>query len=58
MKGGEDENIVLLSDMGYMPHQTLQTNPDDEHRVFYTAITRAKERLHLISHKTKYWYPL
>jgi|TARA_R100000149_G_scaffold65427_1_gene39873 superfamily I DNA/RNA helicase len=58
MKGGEDENVVLLSDMGYLPHQTLQINPDDEHRVFYTAITRAKERLHLISHKTKYWYPL
>jgi len=58
MKGGEDDNIVLLADMGYMPYMTLQTTPDDEHRVFYTAVTRTRENLHLVSPQTKYWYPL
>jgi superfamily I DNA/RNA helicase len=58
MKGGEDENIVLLTDMGYLPHKTLQENPDDEHRVFYTAVTRTKENLHIVDSESKYRYPL
>jgi len=58
MKGGEDDNIVLLTDMGYMPYQTLQTTPDDEHRVFYTAVTRTRENLHIVRPQTKYGYPL
>jgi len=58
MKGGEDDNVVLLSDMGYLPHKTLQENPDDEHRVFYTAVTRTKENLHIVDSESKYRYPL
>jgi len=58
MKGGEDENIVLLTDMGYLPYKTLQENPDDEHRVFYTAVTRTKENLHIVDSESKYRYPL
>jgi superfamily I DNA/RNA helicase len=57
MKGGEDQNIVLLSDMGYLPYKTLQDNPDDEHRVFYTAVTRTKENLHIVD-TGRYKYPL
>jgi len=58
MKGGEDENIVLLTDMGYLPYKTLQESPDDEHRVFYTAVTRTKENLHIVDSESKYRYPL
>jgi hypothetical protein len=58
MKGGEDENIVLLSEMGYMPYQTLLENPDDEHRVFYTAVTRTRENLHIVDTEGKYRYEL
>ena len=58
MKGGEDQNIVLMLDMGYMPHQTLLYHPDDEHRVFYTAVTRTKQNLHIIDAQTDYGYPL
>lgn len=58
MKGGEDQNIVLLLDMGYLPYQTLMNQPDDEHRVFYTAVTRTKENLHVINPQTDYGYLL
>lgn len=58
MKGGEDENIVVLTDMGFLPHRTLQENPDDEHRVFYTAITRTKQNLHIVDTESKYKYEL
>jgi superfamily I DNA/RNA helicase len=58
MKGGEDQNIVLMTDMGYMPHKTLQETPDDEHRVFYTAVTRTKENLHIVDAESKHRYPL
>ena len=58
MKGGEDQNIVLMTDMGYLPHKTLQETPDDEHRVFYTAVTRTKENLHIVDAESKHRYPL
>ena len=58
MKGGEDENIVLFTDMGYLPYKTLQESPDDEHRVFYTAVTRTKQNLHIVDSESKYRYPL
>lgn len=58
MKGGEDENIVLFTDMGYLPFKTLQENPDDEHRVFYTAVTRTKENLHIVDTESRYRYPI
>ena len=58
MKGGEDDNVVLLTDMGYMPHKTLQQSPDDEHRVFYTAVTRTKQNLHIVDSETKYRYEM
>jgi superfamily I DNA/RNA helicase len=58
MKGGEDENIVLFTDMGYLPFKTLQETPDDEHRVFYTAVTRTKENLHIVDTESRYRYPI
>tara|TARA_R110000868_G_scaffold180325_4_gene420919 strand:+ start:2319 stop:3842 length:1524 start_codon:yes stop_codon:yes gene_type:complete len=58
MKGGEDQNIVLLTDMGFLPHKTLEESPDDEHRVFYTAVTRTKENLHIVDGEGKHRYPL
>ncbi len=58
MKGGEDDNIVLLTDMGFMPYKTLMENPDDEHRVFYTAVTRTRKNLHIVDTETKYRYDL
>jgi superfamily I DNA/RNA helicase len=56
MKGGEDDNILLLTDSSY----PAVNNPDqdDEHRVFYTAVTRARHNLHIIDSYSKYRYDL
>ena len=44
-KGGEADNVVLLLDLS--PAALLTAN-DDIHRVFYVAVTRAKENLFLV----------
>jgi superfamily I DNA/RNA helicase len=33
-------------------------NPDDEARVFYVGVTRAKENLYIMSPQTSLYYPL
>lgn len=45
VKGGEAENVVLQLDMAERTWREYEKNPDDEHRVWYVAVTRAKERL-------------
>jgi DNA helicase-2/ATP-dependent DNA helicase PcrA len=47
-KGGEAENVVVCTDMADRTFNEYQENPDDEHRVWYVAITRAKEKLYII----------
>ena len=57
-KGAEAENVLLLSDISYKAWERYQENPDDEHRVFYVGVTRAKESLTIISPKTRYYYDI
>ena len=45
-KGGEADNLVLLTDMGKLSWENLGS--DEENRVWYVALTRAKENLYLI----------
>ena len=58
MKGGESENVVVISDISYKTWKKLSVEPDDEHRVFYVAITRAKKNLFILQPETKYSYEL
>lgn len=51
-KGGEAENVVLLTDMAYRTYQEMQKCPDDEWRVWYVGVTRAKQRLIIVSPST------
>ena len=51
-KGGEATNVVLLTDITNRVYKTYQQNPDDENRVFYVGLTRAKENLYLIEPST------
>lgn len=56
MKGGEDDNIMLLTDSTRAC--TSSPDQDNEHRIIYVGITRAKENLHVIESSRKYRYTI
>jgi DNA helicase-2/ATP-dependent DNA helicase PcrA len=47
-KGGEADNVVVYSDMAFRSYNGMLDDPDAEQRVFYVAVTRAKENLFII----------
>ena len=57
-KGGEATNVILLTDISTRIYNSYQENPDDESRVFYVGLTRAKENLYLIEPQTPKYYPI
>lgn len=58
VKGGEADNVMLVSDMSSRTLKGFERNPDDEHRVFYVGATRAKKSLHLVTGDHRKAYPL
>lgn len=52
-KGSECDNVLLLCDMSKESHNDLMKNPDDEHRVFYVGMSRAKQNLHVMFSRLK-----
>ena len=55
-KGGECDNVVVLLDLGRLVYKSYLKNPDDEHRVFYVAVTRAKENLYIVEAQKQQGY--
>lgn len=51
-KGAEATNVVVMTDMAYRTHCEMEANEDDEWRVWYVAVTRARERLIIIQPQT------
>ena len=50
-KGGEADNVMLLTDMPRKAEDAYFENKikkDDERRVFYVGMTRAKKALHIV----------
>ena len=47
-KGGESQNVVLLTDLTQNTMKGYERDPDDENRLFYVGATRTKENLHII----------
>ena len=47
-KGGEAQNVVLLTDLTQNTMKGYERDPDDENRLFYVGATRTKENLHII----------
>ena len=45
-KGGEADNVVLLTDMGRLSWEN--SHSDEENRVWYVAATRARENLYVV----------
>jgi DNA helicase-2/ATP-dependent DNA helicase PcrA len=47
-KGGEADNVVLLTDMAKKSYDGYRQQADPETRVFYVGVTRTKKALHII----------
>jgi DNA helicase-2/ATP-dependent DNA helicase PcrA len=56
VKGGEADHVVLLTDMAQRTYQEYEKNRDDEARVWYVAVTRAKQSLHVVAPVTNLYY--
>ena len=52
-KGGECENVVLITDLATKTWDELYRNPDNECRAFYVGVTRTKSNLHIVRGKTR-----
>ena len=52
-KGGESDNVVLLTDLANKTWEELYVNPDNECRAFYVGVTRTKNNLHIVRGKTR-----
>jgi DNA helicase-2/ATP-dependent DNA helicase PcrA len=50
-KGGESDNVLILPDITKSAADHNDIDPDDLHRLFYVAVTRAKKALHLLEPK-------
>ena len=47
-KGGEADNVLLLPDITKSSLDQNDVDPDELHRLFYVAVTRAKKSLHIL----------
>jgi len=56
IKGGEADNVLLITDITKNVEENLERAPDSEHRVFYVGVTRAKNNLRIVLPQTKYSY--
>ena len=50
-KGGEADNVLLLPDITKSAVDNNDIDPDELHRLFYVAVTRAKQALHILEPK-------
>jgi DNA helicase-2/ATP-dependent DNA helicase PcrA len=55
-KGGECANVIVLTDISAKTYKGMMRNPDDEIRVFYVALTRAKESLYIVQPQTNSFF--
>jgi hypothetical protein len=56
VKGGEATHVVLFTDLAKKSYTEYSKNPDDEIRVFYVGVTRAKEHLHIVLPQTNMYF--
>ena len=58
VKGGEASHVLLLTDVAPRTYREMHTLPDDEIRVFYVAVTRARDSLHIVQPNTNMYFDL
>ena len=54
-KGLEAEKVCIIPQLSPSCQETLKNSPDDEHRVMYVAVTRAKDWLYVVF-PLRYYY--
>ena len=47
-KGGECDNVMLMTDLSRANQDEMEIDSDDTNRVFYVGATRAKQALHIV----------
>jgi DNA helicase-2/ATP-dependent DNA helicase PcrA len=52
-KGGEADNVLLLTDLSTKFAKEYERNADDIHRLFYVGVTRARKSLHIVLPKNE-----
>jgi len=52
-KGGEADNVLLMSDLSTRFAKDYDKNSDDINRLLYVGITRAKQTLHIVLPKNE-----
>lgn len=57
VKGGEADNVVINPDMAWKTFKEYQRSADDEHRVAYVGVSRARANLFVLEPQTKNFYP-
>jgi superfamily I DNA/RNA helicase len=57
-KGGEADHVLLITDMASIAYESLSSCNDDERRVWYVGITRAKQSLGLLKPRTNQYIDL
>ena len=55
-KGGEADNVVLFTDMANRTYKDMQKYTDNERRVFYVGVSRAKSNLNIVIPRTKFMF--
>lgn len=54
-KGREADHVICLTDCFKKAYETAQRNPEDEKRLAYVGVTRAKERLTIVMPTSDMW---
>lgn len=57
-KGGESDHVAVLTDVSRRTWEGMNRDPDAETRVFYVAVTRARETLTLVQPETPYYFEM
>jgi DNA helicase-2/ATP-dependent DNA helicase PcrA len=57
-KGGEADNVLLMSDIAPRTYDEMGKDLDSELRTFYVGVTRAKESLHLLNPQTNLYFSM
>jgi len=55
-KGAEADHVALLPDLTPRVYRGLLETPDAEHRVWYVAVTRCKDTLHIATPQSNLYY--